>query len=73
MNNQLFIDGQFVPAKNGGTIDVVNPSNGELITKIAAAEAEDIDIAVAVAKRAFHLGQQPPRQSEADYSLNSLI
>ncbi|MFW1829609.1 aldehyde dehydrogenase family protein [Acinetobacter sp. ULE_I001] len=53
MNNQLFIDGQFVPAKNGGTIDVVNPSNGELITKIAAAEAEDIDIAVAVAKRAF--------------------
>ncbi|NUG01943.1 aldehyde dehydrogenase family protein [Acinetobacter oleivorans] len=53
MNIQLFIDGQFVPAKNGGTIDVLNPSNGELITKIAAAEAEDIDIAVAVAKRAF--------------------
>lgn len=53
MNTQLFIDGQFVPAKNGGTIDVLNPSNGELITKIAAAEAEDIDIAVAVAKRAF--------------------
>lgn len=53
MNTQLFIDGQFVPAKSGGTIDVLNPSNGELITKIAAAEAEDIDIAVAVAKRAF--------------------
>lgn len=53
MNTQLFIDGQFVPAKNGGTIDVLNPSNGELITTIAAAEAEDIDIAVAVAKQAF--------------------
>ncbi|MEO4202563.1 aldehyde dehydrogenase family protein [Acinetobacter pittii] len=53
MNTQLFIDGQFVPAKNGGTIDVLNPSNGELITKIAAAEAEDVNIAVAAAKRAF--------------------
>ncbi|GAA4417058.1 putative aldehyde dehydrogenase DhaS [Advenella faeciporci] len=53
MNTQLFINGQFVPAKNGGTIDVLNPSNGELITKVAAAEAEDVDIAVAAAKRAF--------------------
>lgn len=53
MNTQLFIDGQFVPARNGGTIDVINPYNGELITKIAAAEAEDVDLAVAAAKRAF--------------------
>nr|WP_100549916.1 MULTISPECIES: aldehyde dehydrogenase family protein [unclassified Pseudomonas] len=53
MQNQLFIDGQFVPAVGGGEIDVVNPANGELITRIAAAEAEDVDIAVAAAKRAF--------------------
>lgn len=53
INTQLFIDGQFVPAKSGGTIDVLNPFNGELITKIAAAEAEDVDVAVAAAKRAF--------------------
>lgn len=53
MKTQLFIDGQFVPAKNGGTIDVLNPSNGKLITKVAAAEAQDVDIAVAAAKRAF--------------------
>lgn len=53
MNTELFIDGQFVPAKNGGTIDTLNPFNGELITKIAAAEAEDVDLAVAAAKRAF--------------------
>ncbi|WP_019673637.1 aldehyde dehydrogenase family protein [Psychrobacter lutiphocae] len=53
MNTKLFIDGQFVSAKNGGTIDVINPYNGELIAKIAAAEAEDVDLAVAAAKRAF--------------------
>lgn len=53
MQNQLFIDGQFVPALGGGEIDVVNPANGELITRIAAAQAEDVDLAVAAAKRAF--------------------
>lgn len=53
MQNQLFIDGQFVPALEGGEIDVINPTNGELITRIAAAQAEDVDLAVAAAKRAF--------------------
>lgn len=53
MQNQLFIDGQFVPALEGGQIDVVNPANGEVIIRIAAAQAEDVDLAVAAAKRAF--------------------
>ena len=53
MQNQLFIDGCFVPAVKAGTIDVLSPSDGTLITRIAAAEAEDIDLAVAAAKRAF--------------------
>ncbi|KPN74875.1 aldehyde dehydrogenase family protein [Neisseria sp. 74A18] len=53
MNTELFINGKFVPAQKSGTIDVLNPANGELITKIAAAEAEDVDIAVAAAKKAF--------------------
>ncbi len=53
MQNQLFIDGQFVSALEGGEIDVVNPTNGELLTRIAAALAEDVDLAVAAAKRAF--------------------
>ena len=53
MQNQLFIDGCFVPAVKAGTIDVLSPSDGTLITRIAAAEAEDVDLAVAAAKRAF--------------------
>ncbi|MDM1769692.1 aldehyde dehydrogenase family protein [Acinetobacter sp. 226-4] len=60
MNNQLFINGQFVPAKSGNTIDVLNPANGELITKIAAAEAEDIDLAVEAAKNAFPAWSEMP-------------
>ncbi|UCL85491.1 aldehyde dehydrogenase family protein [Pseudomonas sp. HS-18] len=53
MQNQLFIDGRFVPAINGGTLDVLSPHDGSLITSIAAAEAADVDLAVAAAHRAF--------------------
>ncbi|CAB3660338.1 MULTISPECIES: aldehyde dehydrogenase family protein [Achromobacter] len=53
MQNKLFIDGRFVDAAAGGTIDVLNPHDGTLITAIAAAEAEDVDRAVAAAQRAF--------------------
>ncbi|MFK3973307.1 aldehyde dehydrogenase family protein [Pseudomonas sp. NPDC087358] len=53
MRNQLYINGQFVDAVAGGTIDVVAPHDGSLITKVAAAQAEDVDIAVDAAKRAF--------------------
>lgn len=53
MQNQLFIDGRFVPAINGGTLDVLSPHDGSLITSIAAAEVADVDLAVAAANRAF--------------------
>ena len=41
MQNKLFIDGKFVDAAAGGTIDVLNPYDGALITAIAAAEADE--------------------------------
>ena len=60
VNTQLFINGEFVPAKNGGTIDVLNPATGEVITKIAAAEAEDVDVAVQAAQKAFPAWAETP-------------
>ncbi|QCS65152.1 aldehyde dehydrogenase family protein [Achromobacter denitrificans] len=53
MQNQLYIDGRFVDAAARGTIDVLNPHDGSLITAIAAAEAQDVDRAVQAARRAF--------------------
>jgi len=52
-NTGLFINGQFVDGKKGKTIDIVNPTNGKLITKIAEATEEDVDIAVEAAQKAF--------------------
>ena len=53
IKSQLFIDGQFVNSEAGATIDVVNPHDGSLITKVAEGRAEDIDKAVAAARKAF--------------------
>lgn len=53
---QLFINNEFVNAKNKGTIPVVNPSTEEVICEIQAAEKEDVDHAVAAARAAFKLG-----------------
>ncbi|UDM52789.1 aldehyde dehydrogenase family protein [Cupriavidus sp. MP-37] len=55
MQNKLFINGRFVDALGGGTIDVLNPHDGSRITAIAAAEAADVDAAVEAARRAFPL------------------
>ncbi|KZT24318.1 aldehyde dehydrogenase [Neolentinus lepideus HHB14362 ss-1] len=52
-NTGLFINGQFVDGSDGETIDVINPTNGKLVTKISAGTAKDVDTAVAAAQKAF--------------------
>ncbi|KAI0716189.1 aldehyde dehydrogenase [Cerioporus squamosus] len=49
----LYIDGKWVDGADGTTIDVINPTNGKLITKIAEGTPKDVDTAVKVAARAF--------------------
>ncbi|MFS8054858.1 aldehyde dehydrogenase family protein [Rhizobium sp. BR 317] len=53
MRSELYIDGRWVKPVKGGTCDVVNPATEEVIQTIAAATAEDVDVAVKAARRAF--------------------
>jgi len=53
VQNQLFINGEFVDAIGGHRLPVVNPHDGSLITEIAEGRQADIDLAVAAAKAAF--------------------
>ncbi|MFC0804892.1 aldehyde dehydrogenase family protein [Ensifer sp. P24N7] len=53
MRSGLFIDGKWVAPVKGGTFEIVNPATEEVIHKAAAASAEDVDIAVTAARRAF--------------------
>ena len=50
---QQFIDGSFVDAASGETIDVENPANGQVIARVPGSSAEDVDRAVNAAEKAF--------------------
>ncbi|KAL8951453.1 MAG: hypothetical protein Q9222_002578 [Ikaeria aurantiellina] len=49
----LFINNEFVKSKAGDKITSINPSNEKEIASVYAASAEDVDIAVAAARKAF--------------------
>jgi phenylacetaldehyde dehydrogenase len=53
---RMLIDGEFVEARSGNTLDVYDPAIGEPITHVPAGDAEDIDRAVGAARRALEDG-----------------
>jgi len=56
IETRLFIDGKFVDAARGGRFITSNPANGETLAEMSAGTAEDIDRAVAAARKAFRSG-----------------
>lgn len=50
---QNYIDGKWVDAVSGATNTICNPCDGELVTQVARSGREDVDLAVAAARRAF--------------------
>jgi acyl-CoA reductase-like NAD-dependent aldehyde dehydrogenase len=50
---ELYIDNALVPPSSGEYFDVINPATGKSIAQAATANAADVDLAVASAKRAF--------------------
>ena len=50
---QLLIDGAWAPSASGRVFDSINPSTGQVIAQLAEGGPEDIDRAVAAARRAF--------------------
>ncbi len=52
----LFIDGAWSKAEDGGRLDVISPIDGKVFTSIARASAADADRAVAAARKAFDSG-----------------
>src|SRR5260370_42445703 len=50
---QMLIDGKWVDAASGKKFETHNPATGELLATVAEGDAEDINRAVAAARRAF--------------------
>jgi gamma-glutamyl-gamma-aminobutyraldehyde dehydrogenase len=53
----LFIDGTFRDSVVGRRRDVISPIDGRVLTSIAEGGGEDVDLAVAAARRAFAAGR----------------
>src|SRR5271169_4890780 len=56
---KLFINGQWADAASGKTFETPNPATGETLATVAEGDAEDINRAVAAARRAFESGPWP--------------
>ena len=52
VSDGVFIDNDWRASASGATLDVVAPATGEVFTRIAAGNADDISAAVAAARRA---------------------
>ncbi|XP_010928601.1 aldehyde dehydrogenase family 2 member B7, mitochondrial [Elaeis guineensis] len=58
-HTQLLINGQFVDAASGKTFPTLDPRTGDVIACVAEGDAEDINRAVAAARKAFDEGPWP--------------
>ncbi len=52
-STDLYIDGEWVPASGATTLETIDPATEKPIASVAAAQADDVDTAVAAARRAF--------------------
>ena len=70
-----FIDGEAVDAADGATEPVLNPATGEAIAEAPLSSAEDVDRAVAAARRAFETWSRttPRERSERLLALAQLF
>ena len=57
--DKLYIGGEWVEPKSGKSIEVVNPNSEEVVARVAEAGRDDMDRAVAAARKAFDEGPWP--------------
>ena len=55
----LFINGEWKSALDGGTREILNPANNQAIATVADASVRDAEVAIAAARKAFDDGAWP--------------
>ncbi|WP_412756704.1 aldehyde dehydrogenase family protein [Legionella bozemanae] len=53
---EMYIDGKFTLAQNGGTRDIIDPGNGQLLATVPESTKEDVMLAIKAARKAFDEG-----------------
>ena len=67
VRDRFFIGGQWVAPSSQETIEVHNAGTGEVMGRVPAGAAKDIDAAVAAARRAFESWSQLNPEKRAEY------
>ncbi|SHJ91161.1 aldehyde dehydrogenase (acceptor) [Alicyclobacillus tolerans] len=52
----MFMDGKWQAAESGEWFDIIYPGNGQTVARVASGHKEDVDKAVAIARRTFESG-----------------
>jgi aldehyde dehydrogenase (NAD+) len=63
---KILINNKWVDSVSGKTFETTNPATGEVIAKVAEADAPDVDLAVKAARKAFHPKAPWRRMSAAE-------
>jgi len=66
IQNQLFINGDFVDARSGATFATINPATEEKIADVASAGVEDVDAAVKAARAQMEPGSEWQKMKPRD-------
>ena len=65
--DKFFIDGQWTTPSSRDLIDVHNAGTGEVMGRVPAGTAKDVEAAVAAARAAFDAWSATPPATRADY------
>jgi aldehyde dehydrogenase (NAD+) len=65
--DQAYINGQFVPLHGKQVIDLINPTNNQVIGKVTMADEIDAQRAVAAAKESFKAFSQTTKEQRMEY------
>jgi len=75
--HRLLIGGKWMDARSGKSFETFDPGTGRLIARVAEADAADVDLAVAAARRAFESGPwpklSPAERTRLIWTLSELI
>jgi aldehyde dehydrogenase (NAD+) len=63
---KILIGNRWVDSVSGKTFETINPATGEVLAKVAEADAADVDLAVKAARKAFHAKASWRRMSASE-------
>ncbi|WCN38429.1 NAD-dependent succinate-semialdehyde dehydrogenase [Aneurinibacillus uraniidurans] len=69
-SKKMYINGEWIEAESGETLEITNPANGEVVGTISYGDARDANKAIAAAHEAFKSWSQAAARERSKYLYN---